>query len=87
MSAAPSQAAIAASISAASDLEADFRDVDAVEAQRIFGKRFVAARAHVLDDRRRRGVDVGRELALGGDERREAPLEIRRPHIERHGHG
>ena len=69
------------------DPEPEPGEIDAVEPQRIFGERLVAARAHVVDDGGDRGVDVGRRLALGGEQRREALLEIRRLHIERHGHG
>ena len=62
-------------------------DFDALEAQRQFGERHVAAVAHIVDDVGDRQVDIGRGLTLGGDERREALVEIRRLHIERHGHG
>ena len=47
------------------------REVDAVEAQRIFGERRIAARAHVGDDPGHRLVDIGRRLALGGEQRGE----------------
>ena len=69
------------------DLQSKPADFDAVEAQRQFGQRRIAALAHVVDDVGDREVDVGRRLALGGEQRLKALVEIRRLHIERHGHG
>ena len=69
------------------DLQSNPADFDALEAQRQFGERHVAAATHVVDDVGDGQIDVGRRLALGGDERGKALIEIRRLHIERHGHG
>ena len=69
------------------DPEPEFCHVDAIEPERQVGERLIAARAHVGDDDGDRCVDVGRRLALGGEQRREALLEIRRLHIERDRHG
>ena len=68
------------------DLQSKPADFDAVEAQRQFGQRRIAPLADVFDDVGDREVDVGRQLTLGGEQRLKAPLEIRRLHIERHGH-
>ena len=69
------------------DPQSNPADFDALEAQRQFGQRHIAAVTHVVDDVGDGQVDVGGRLALGGDERRKALIEIRRLHIERHGHG
>ena len=69
------------------DLKPKPADFDPVEPKRQLGKRLIAALAHVVDDVGDREVDVGGGLALGGEERGEALIEIRRPHIERDGHG
>ena len=82
-----SQAPIAASISATLDLQPNPADLDSIEAQRQFGQRRIAAVADIVDDVGDSQVDVCRRLALGGDERCKALVEIRRLHIERNGHG
>ena len=69
------------------DLQANPADVDAVEAQRQFGERHIAAVTHIADDVGDHDVDIGRRLALRGEQRLKALLEIRRSHVERHGHG
>ena len=69
------------------DLQSNPADFDAVEAQRQFGQRRVAALADVFDDVGDREVDVSRRLALGGQQRLKSLVEIRRLHIERDGHG
>ncbi len=52
-------------------------DVEAVETLRVFNQRRVAPGAHVLDDLSRRRLDVLRDLALQGKERREARFKSR----------
>ena len=69
-----------------SDGDALGLDIDPVEPERIIGQRLVAALAHVLDDGGDRGVDIRRLLALAGEERLEAPLEVARSHVELNGH-
>ena len=69
------------------DLQSNPADFDAVETQRQFGQRRVAALADVFDDVGDRDVDVSRRLALGGQQRLKTLVEIRRLHIERDGHG
>ena len=68
------------------DPEALRFDVDPIETARVVGQRLVAARTHVGNDGCNRFVHLDRGLALGAEQRLEAPLEIRRPHIELNGH-
>src|SRR6185503_12592696 len=52
------------------------REVELIEALRLLDQRRITTRPHSLDDRRRRGIDIGGELAFGGEEFGERRREI-----------
>ncbi len=61
-------------------------DVEPVEFSRGLDQRGVAARRHVIDDGAGRPLDIGRRLALGGEKRAEALVEIGAASVEADGH-
>ena len=62
-------------------------DLEPVEFLRRLDQGGVAARGHVIDDGAGGALDIGRNLALGGEKRRKSLVEIGAASVEANGHG
>src|SRR5262249_12454644 len=69
------------------DAQAFRLQVEAVEFSGRLEQRRVAAFGDVVDNRPRGRLDVGRDLALGGEELRKSRVEIGAGAVEANGHG
>ena len=62
-------------------------DLEPVEFSGRLDQGGVAARGHVIDDGAGGALDIGRNLALGGEKRRKPLVEIGAASVEANGHG
>ena len=69
------------------DAQAGGVDLEPVELFGRLDQGGVAARSHVIDDGAGGALDIGRNLALGGEKRRKPLVEIGAASVEANGHG